>query len=154
MECPICYESISKGTTLKCGHCLHTKCLKEWYMKSEEPSCPLCRHFVFKVDWEKQKCESDDEEVLIDYIDTMFDEAPVDCILDELKEAQTLFNTAQAVGYPDDVIDYMLWDYEWISPKRATRNGKFIPDFVIKNKAPKKVRRVTNKKQRWMRSRI
>lgn len=51
MECPICYDTITKETgqvTTSCGHSFHFKCLNTWYWqqsKEEEgrESCPCCR---------------------------------------------------------------------------------------------------------------
>ena len=51
MDCPICFETISKETgqvTTSCGHSFHFKCLNTWYWqqaRSEEAqeSCPCCR---------------------------------------------------------------------------------------------------------------
>lgn len=51
MDCPICFETITKETgqvTTSCGHSFHFKCLNTWYWQqtqSEESkeSCPCCR---------------------------------------------------------------------------------------------------------------
>ena len=51
MECPICYEQISKDTgqvTTSCGHSFHFKCLNTWYWQQSQneegrESCPCCR---------------------------------------------------------------------------------------------------------------
>jgi len=44
MDCPICYEPLTKGKTLKttCKHVFHRKCIKGWY-KTRHNSCPMCR---------------------------------------------------------------------------------------------------------------
>ena len=53
MECPICFEAITKETgqmTTSCGHTFHFKCINLWYYrqsKDEEgdgkETCPCCR---------------------------------------------------------------------------------------------------------------
>lgn len=51
MDCPICYETISKETgevTTSCGHTFHFKCLNTWYWQQTQQeegreSCPCCR---------------------------------------------------------------------------------------------------------------
>jgi len=45
MDCPICYEAITKETgklILSCSHEFHINCLVKWKNMSED-SCPLCR---------------------------------------------------------------------------------------------------------------
>jgi hypothetical protein len=47
MECPICYDAITKGsgiTTLSCEHSFHLKCIATWIIKCE--TCPCCRKEV------------------------------------------------------------------------------------------------------------
>lgn len=52
MDCPICFEAISKDTgqvTTSCGHTFHFKCLNTWFYQQLEndedakESCPCCR---------------------------------------------------------------------------------------------------------------
>lgn len=51
MDCPVCYESITKETgqvTTSCGHTFHFKCLNAWYYHQitndlGQESCPCCR---------------------------------------------------------------------------------------------------------------
>lgn len=52
MDCPVCFESITKETgqvTTSCGHTFHFKCLNSWYYyqiqrnDSAQESCPCCR---------------------------------------------------------------------------------------------------------------
>lgn len=42
MECPICYCDDAK-CHLVCGHSFCQGCTKEWWLKSCEPNCPMCR---------------------------------------------------------------------------------------------------------------
>ena len=43
MNCPICYEKITHGSseTTKCNHCFHASCLNTWLVSSH--TCPMCR---------------------------------------------------------------------------------------------------------------
>jgi hypothetical protein len=51
MDCPICFETITKETgqvTTSCGHSFHFKCLNTWYWRQTQneegqESCPCCR---------------------------------------------------------------------------------------------------------------
>ena len=44
VDCPICYEEITKAsgrTETSCGHMFHPKCISTWYTK--DTRCPCCR---------------------------------------------------------------------------------------------------------------
>lgn len=41
-ECPVCYEKVA-NCKLVCGHKFCKSCVKTWYLKGTEPSCPMCR---------------------------------------------------------------------------------------------------------------
>jgi len=52
MDCPVCYEAITKETgqvTTSCGHTFHFKCLNSWYYhqithnEGGQETCPCCR---------------------------------------------------------------------------------------------------------------
>ena len=52
MDCPICFENITKDTgqvTTSCGHTFHLKCLNRWFTQQilsdddAKESCPCCR---------------------------------------------------------------------------------------------------------------
>lgn len=47
MECPICYDECHKTCKLVCGHSLCMSCVREWWKKSEEPTCPMCRNNLY-----------------------------------------------------------------------------------------------------------
>jgi len=50
-ECPVCYGD-KTSCKLVCGHSFCNTCVKAWYFKSEEPSCPMCRRkMYFKGMW-------------------------------------------------------------------------------------------------------
>lgn len=164
MECPVCYETLegTKVTKLCCGHATHTRCLRDWYIRADSPSCPMCRGPVifrgmFRTNWDEHKVESD-EALLEEYVEQVLEESEHDSVvrresLNLIMEAHMLYNTAKVLGCESDDIDCMLWEYDWISPKRATRNGKYRPDFVVQHKAPKHVRG-NSIKNRWTKSRF
>ncbi len=71
MDCPICYESISKETgqvTTSCGHTFHFKCLNTWYYRqiqsndSGQESCPCCRKEPGEFERASLVTESEDDE--------------------------------------------------------------------------------------------
>jgi hypothetical protein len=66
MDCPVCFEAITKETgqvTTSCGHTFHFKCLNSWYYhqiqsnESGQESCPCCR---------KEPCEFERASVVTD----------------------------------------------------------------------------------------
>lgn len=140
----MCYEELNgKVTTNKCGHCFHTRCFYEWYLKAEEPSCPMCRapvlfKGIIKSGWKKSVVENSSS--VEEFTDWVFDEMNHDETLKPhalhvIKEAQVLWHTASELGYDKDEIDYMLWTFDWISPKHITRNGpkdRPVPDTPSK----------------------
>lgn len=71
-----------------------------------------------------------------------------------IEEAQVLCKTATDLGYDKYDIEYMIWTFDWISPKHLTRNGPRDPPKPSNIPPPRKNKGKINKKQRWMRSRI
>mmetsp|Transcript_32528 Transcript_32528/g.75300 ORF Transcript_32528/g.75300 Transcript_32528/m.75300 type:complete len:273 (+) Transcript_32528:170-988(+) len=47
VDCCICLEAVPqndrKRTETDCGHVFHSRCLKKWLSKAENPGCPLCK---------------------------------------------------------------------------------------------------------------
>ena len=67
MECSICYDDISVGTTgctiLSCTHVFHYSCITSWFMNTEQSSCPMCRkEMTGKEDLPSPPPEEEDEE--------------------------------------------------------------------------------------------
>lgn len=73
MDCPICFENITKDTgqvTTSCGHTFHLKCLNRWFCQQilsdddAKESCPCCRKEPgeFERASESEYHDEDDEE--------------------------------------------------------------------------------------------
>jgi hypothetical protein len=60
MECPVCYCN-KVSCTLVCGHSFCKSCVKTWYYKCDEPSCPMCRRTLYFKGMHKVVEEWDDE---------------------------------------------------------------------------------------------
>ncbi len=45
--CPICFDDFTNEKPLRvlrqCGHYYHPKCVEDWFLKSNELRCPICR---------------------------------------------------------------------------------------------------------------
>jgi len=60
MECPVCYEKCHNTCNLVCRHSFCMSCVREWWSRSDSPSCPICRKSMYfrgmrsvVVEWEK-----------------------------------------------------------------------------------------------------
>ena len=63
--CPICLDEYNVGeygTITECGHCFHSHCLCEWFMRSN--SCPICNKLlIVSVNPNNKSSEELDDEV-------------------------------------------------------------------------------------------
>ena len=76
MECPVCY-TCNANCHLVCGHSFCRDCVKEWWMKSSECNCPMCRSpLYFKGLYSKQKewKEEREKNILQSAYSTLFNE--------------------------------------------------------------------------------
>ena len=79
-ECSVCYCE-QATCKLVCNHTFCKACVKTWYQKSEEPTCPMCRHPMYFKGlhrmlpiWEKEKTNKRNEEAFNAAFDIIFDE--------------------------------------------------------------------------------
>lgn len=82
MECAICYTETASVCKLTCGHVFCKDCVKSWYKKSTDPTCPMCRRPMYFRGFHKiqEKWEDDAEaekcaEIYGESIDEAFEEA-------------------------------------------------------------------------------
>ena len=80
MECSVCY-CYQATCKLVCGHSFCKTCVKTWYQKSEEPTCPMCRHPLYFKGlhkllsiWEDEKTDKRNEEAFNTAFESIFDE--------------------------------------------------------------------------------
>lgn len=55
IECPICIEEIElpiskDGIRLLCSHVFHEKCIREWFTRIGNATCPMCRRHESQID--------------------------------------------------------------------------------------------------------
>jgi hypothetical protein len=81
MECPVCYSD-KANCNLVCGHAFCKDCVKTWYYKCDEPSCPMCRRNLYfkgmhKVvnEWDKERILKKNEEAFNQAFEDIFDES-------------------------------------------------------------------------------
>lgn len=139
MECPICFEPLEGCRILKlrCGHCMHPHCAKDWYTKSkvDAPTCPMCRgKFVFKghIDtlarWDDIKYQSQESTILEEFVEAIFERMDQNMHqrefwLDYLRDTYVLYHVMTVLEFDEEDIEDVLWNDEWISPKVVTRMG-------------------------------
>lgn len=131
-ECEVCYASTA-NCKLVCGHRFCRGCVKTWYEKSHEPTCPFCRRRLYfkglykmREEWEEESYELKVGEVLSRAIDeSITEEIEMDreyknvfggngeedlseMILDELKSMEKTCRFLKSENVHEDDIDYVL----------------------------------------------
>lgn len=132
-DCGVCYDNEPR-CKLVCGHAFCYQCVKSWYQKSEEPSCPMCRGSLYfrnmrkHLDkWEDERTDAHNEECFNNVLEQIFDEedlqffGPED-ILFEIEEIQKRYHMFVDSGYdmaeildaPEEELcmeaNYWIWD--------------------------------------------
>ncbi len=137
-ECCVCYDDMCTGrcTTMKCGHRMHTKCIKTWYLKNENPTCPMCRGpFRFKGcikaldSWDSER-EDFEDEVFDNHLEDLFqymEDEPwaMNFWLGAIEQDQILYNVLKGFEWdPDWIQDYLEDEHStWISPRRLNKKN-------------------------------
>ncbi len=115
MECPVCYCE-DACCHLVCGHSFCQGCTKEWWLKSTEPSCPMCRAPLYfkgmrKVAerWENEK----DQQIKETVYSRIFDE-----ILEFMEDREFDHFEAEfamiAIRDFDERFNLLTQDPEWV----------------------------------------
>lgn len=83
-ECAICYCE-QATCKLVCNHSFCKSCVKSWYEKSDEPTCPMCRRRLYfkglhrvSQKWEEERNDKINEESFKDAFDSIFEESEYD----------------------------------------------------------------------------
>jgi hypothetical protein len=116
-DCGVCYTNEPR-CKLVCGHAFCYQCVKSWYQKSEEPSCPMCRGSLYFRNmrchlekWEDERIDNHNEECFNQVFESFFDAEDLefygtDDILWEIEELQKRFHMFADSGYDmEEVLD-------------------------------------------------
>lgn len=83
-ECAVCYSSAA-NCKLVCKHAFCKGCVKEWYHKSDDPTCPLCRRAMYfkgmhrvVSEWEQERIDQKNQEVFNQAFDEIFEDEDED----------------------------------------------------------------------------
>jgi len=81
MECAVCYCN-NANCKLICGHSFCHQCVKDWYQKGAEQTCPMCRHKLYfkgmyKVTpvWEEERFYKQRDEAFAEAVDQIFEQS-------------------------------------------------------------------------------
>ena len=108
-ECPVCYANDAK-CKLVCGHSFCYQCVKNWYHKASEPTCPMCRaNMYFRgmrsrvCEWEEEREEEHNESVLSEAFDFILENAEdfedMEDVMYELMDIQERYHLIVNNGY-------------------------------------------------------
>ena len=114
---------------LMCTHSFCKSCIKTWYQKSEEPTCPMCRHNIYfkgfhKVlsKWENEKIDKRNEDAFNSAFESIFDMESED----EYTSSETDSNIDEDSDSDSDS-EYETWDSLWETPNENENEIKFLP---------------------------
>jgi hypothetical protein len=116
-DCGVCYANEPR-CKLVCGHAFCYQCVKNWYQKSDEPSCPMCRGSLYfrsmrthVEKWEHERVDAYNEECFNQVFESLFDEDDLEFygtgdILWEIEEIQKRYHRFIETAYDmEDVLN-------------------------------------------------
>ena len=124
MECSVCYCD-SANCSLVCGHSFCFSCVKEWYHKTETPTCPMCRRNLYfkglrrlEEKWTADAIEQENddmfgrffEETLEDFEDEFEDSFFTDMAMVLIKEGQERLQRIANLGYEREIVEHVVYD--------------------------------------------
>lgn len=141
MECPVCYERTT-NCKLVCGHQFCKTCVKTWYMKGAESTCPMCRKKVhyrrmpvkkWKEEAEEEKKQQIFEESFDSLVELIMEPIEIsddiklyrtDVNMSELCDLQTTFRAIKDFAEPDE-LDFILNETgDYYSDRRTHINNR------------------------------
>lgn len=144
-ECSICYEEECTHTKkLLCGHEFCVGCSKEWFLKSEDPRCPMCRRpFWFRglsrSSWLKEKREGneDPDGTFPELFDMLLEECmehdePSFVIMQGLMDLQSTYNVITKLFEFDkyQAYYYMCEEYSYLSWARRSDKWYYVDEPI------------------------
>lgn len=117
MECSVCYCETA-NCNLTCGHSFCFGCVKEWYHKCSEPTCPMCRQPLnfrglhrLEERWYEEAHHQKIDDLFGEYLDEMLDDCVwPDFTLFEIEEAQKRLQQMSGLDFDKDLFEGVLYD--------------------------------------------
>lgn len=117
MECSVCYSETS-NCHLTCGHSFCFGCVKEWYHKCTEPTCPMCRKSLnfkglrrLEEKWSEEAREQKIDELFGEYLDDMLEECLwSDFVMMELEDTQKRLQMISDWEFDRDLFEGVMYD--------------------------------------------
>jgi hypothetical protein len=130
-ECAVCYCE-QATCKLVCNHSFCKTCVKTWYQKSDEPTCPMCRHVMYfkglyKISekWEDERVDKLNEEAFNTAFDAIFEEGSDYSESEEDSDSDSDWETSSEYsdwGNWEESNAHLLFNdpETWTLPKRDT----------------------------------
>lgn len=150
-ECAVCYCE-QATCKLVCNHSFCKTCVKTWYQKSDEPTCPMCRRVMYfkglhklSEKWEDERIEKLNEEAFNTAFDAIFEEGSDYSESEEDSESDSDWETSSEYSEEstwDEGDTHILfndpktWKYEESSSPRSMfqfPDGRQLPGYVLRS---------------------
>ncbi len=147
MECPVCYCS-QASCKLACGHSFCHSCVKTWYIKCQDescPSCPMCRKPIyFKgistkiIQWDSEHRENMFQKVFEEHLEDLLEDVNI-FTMSLLEFISERFQKMRMYDFDmtEDDIDYLIFnEFELFTFPREIRDVPTWKKFINISKHP------------------
>jgi hypothetical protein len=118
-ECAVCYSE-QATCKLVCKHSFCKSCVKTWYQKSDEPTCPMCRHTLYfkglhKISekWEDERNEKLNEEAFNTAFEAIFEEDSDDDNFSSEDDTESDYSESDWETVSDWEREYVIGQEAW-----------------------------------------
>lgn len=115
MECPVCYCE-EACCHLVCGHSFCKGCTKEWWLKSAESNCPMCRAPLYfrglrtmAERWEEERAEKMKEAVYTRIFNEILEDLEED--FDDIEATLAMIALCEFDERFRKFVNYCDWDF-------------------------------------------
>lgn len=117
MECSVCYSDTA-NCNLTCGHSFCFSCVKAWYHKCSEPTCPMCRKSLnfrglrrLEEKWNEDARVQKIDDLFGEFIDEALDGCDwLDFVMIEIEEAQKRLIQIDGWEFERDIFEAVMYD--------------------------------------------
>ncbi len=117
MECSVCYCETAT-CNLTCGHSFCFSCVKEWYHKCSEPTCPMCRKTLnfkglhrLQEKWTEDAKQQKIDDLFGEYLDDMLDGCTwLNFLMFEIEYTQKRLHQISEWDFDKDLFEAVMYD--------------------------------------------